>query len=461
MKTYSYVQYTHTLHSVQVTLPPDADRHRSTISYRGRGCRLRWALAFGSAVQMAISSLVTAQGTLQSRTPPSTDTLRLTLAQARARAVRANPDLQTARLDVEIARGDLRQSRLLVRSNPEADLLTRGAGTELGVTQEFEVAGQRGARRRAALAGVDRATASVTNVARLTIGDVDRAFYRVAAATRRAALAREVLDLTQRLTEMSRRKLDVGDISALEYNLAAVELGRAQARAIATAREREEVASELRRLLGFRPMAPIDAVVDGAPTMALDADSLSALALARRPDLAEQSAAVRAADAQASVARREAFPNVLLRVSSEVVETSGARELRPGLGFTLPVFNRNRGEVQAREAAALQAARAHTGLTARIRVEVSRAVASYREAVAETDVLRTTVLAPARDNRALLETAFREGKVGLPVLLLIRNQTNDAELEYWAAWLAEHLALVDLTEATGEAVVGFDPGSVP
>ena len=67
-------------------------------------------------------------------------------------------------------------------------------------------------------------------------------------------------------------------------------------------------------------------------------------------------------------------------------------------------------------------------------------------------MLEQTVLVPARENRRLLEVAYRAGKVGLPVLLLIRNQVIDAELEYWEAWLAAREALADLAETTGETV---------
>lgn len=423
---------------------------------------LRRASAVGSMFFLGFAApRAVAQGTLHGQAPISTDTLKLTLAQARVLAVRANPDLHTTRLDIAIARGELRQAGLPIRSNPEADVLTRGSGTALGISQEFEIAGQRGARRNAARAGVERSSAAVTNVARTMIGAVDRAFYLFVASDQRTLLAGEVLDLSQRLAEMSHRMLDAGEISKLDYNLAAVEFGRSRARTLEAQREREEVISDLRRLLGLNPKAPILAVIDSAADIHLDVDSLVALALGRRPDLAERTAALRAADAQVSVAHREAMPNLVVRLSSEIVESSGARELRPGLGFTLPAFNRNQGEVQARQAAALQAELAVISLRTHVRSEVSSAVARYRTASEETDVLQSTVLVPARQNRALLETAYRERKVGLPVLLLIRNQVIGAEMEYWDAWLAKHLALADLAEATGETVVGFNPRPVP
>lgn len=416
----------------------------------------------------------------------ATDTLRLTLEEARVRALCVNPDLRAASLDVPIARGSLRQASVLIRSNPSADLLTRGIGTEFGVTQEIEIAGQRGARRGAARAGVDRAKASVLNVARLTFGDVDRAFYRAAASAQRAQLTAEVLALNQRLFDVAARQLAMGRISPLEYNLAIVESGRSQARALGAERERDQAAQQLRRLLGLAPDQPVTAVIPpsalpvigtadtGAragqslprnaapvampvaasrtPADSLNVDSLTALALGRRPDLRERTAAAAQARGLASVARREAFPNLALRGSSERLESTGNRILRPGIGLTLPVLNRNQGEVEARRAEAEQAELERAAIVVGVRSSVATAVGTYAKASAEARVLETTVLAPARENRRLLEIAFREGKVGLPVLLLIRNQVIDAELEYWQAWLAEREALADLVEATGELV---------
>lgn len=99
-----------------------------------------------------------AQGSPQTQT----DTIRLSLAGARVLAIRANPELRASRFDIDIARGELRQAELLLRANPEADVLAGGAGAEIGLGQEIEIAGQRGARRAAATAGLERATASVT-----------------------------------------------------------------------------------------------------------------------------------------------------------------------------------------------------------------------------------------------------------------------------------------------------------
>jgi outer membrane protein TolC len=71
-------------------------------------------------------------------------------------------------------------------------------------------------------------------------------------------------------------------------------------------------------------------------------------------------------------------------------------------------------------------------------------------------VVENIVLDNARENRRVLEIAYNVGKVGLPVLLLIRNQVIDAELEFWEAWLARGEAAAALAAATGENIIGVD-----
>ncbi len=405
------------------------------------------------------------------RAQPVADTVRLSLAAAREAALRSNPDLRAAGLDTAIARGAFRQAGL-VRFNPSADLLL-GVGAnvaEPSLSQEIELFGQRGARRAVGRARVDLTRADVVNVRRLTLGAVDRTFYRLVAATRRTELADDVFALNQRLADVAERQLAAGEISRLDYNLAVVELGRSRAFAIAVRRERTQEDIELRRLLGVNANVPLQPVIDStqhpapadsariiAPDViavlrmagALDVDSLTALALRQRPDLAAATSAVRLATADVAVSRREGLPNLVARVASEARNSGSGRVVRPGVGITLPLFNRNQGETEGKRAAVTQVTLQRDALTTRVRAEIAAAVMSYRSAAVQVEVLETTVLAPARQNRQLLETAYREGKVGLPVLLLIRNQVIGAELDYWSAWLAEREAIAVLAEATG------------
>lgn len=410
----------------------------------------------------------------------SADSLVVTLVDVRRLVLSQNAAFLAAREETAIARGGLRQARLF-RFNPDLQAqlpgMLVGRSDEPGtitLTQEVEIAGQRGVRLDAARFGVERASAGVTNAARLTVADASVAFFQALAAERRLTVTQSVLALNERLVLAVRTQLREGEISLLDANLAEIEVGRARGRVLAAQREATAARLELARQLGLTPTTALrledrsgdelpliadtaDArgVVDATRLPSVREDSLLALALARRADLVERTAAIREADASTDAARRERIPNLRLGIFAERrPETGAGSEARfprvgPALGITLPFLNRNQGVVAQRRALATQARFAREATALQVRTDVATAVRAYETATAELAVFTATVLDPARRNSTLLDTAFQAGKIPLPTLLLLRNQLLDAELGYWHAWLAQHAARVQLDAATG------------
>lgn len=415
--------------------------------------------------------------------PPraSPDTVVLSLADVQRLTIQQNPTFLAARQETAVAQGGLRQARLL-QFNPTAGVTLPGlaavssGGTspaQLTLTQELEVAGQRGLRIGAAASGVTRARADVANAGRLTLSQASVAFYAALAAQRRLDVARTVLALNERLLGAVRTQLREGEVSTLDANLAEVELGRARGRVLASRRAATSATLELTRQLGFSPATPVRLVEDDTTTAppvesdtvppAIDADSLLALALARRPDIRASNAAIREAESLRALARRQALPNLLLGAVVEQSRGYGQSAMRvgPAIGIGLPLFNRNQGLVAQRAALAEQARFQRQAVTLAVRTEVADALRAYQTATTEVTVFATTVLGPARRNSALLETAFRAGKISLPSLLLLRNQLLDAELGYWDAWLAQHEARVRLNAASGALALPTNLPPIP
>ena len=395
----------------------------------------------------------------QSPAPPPLappDTLALTLPAARQLALRQNPWFLAARRETAIASGDRRQARLY-RFNPDLSIFSPGTprrGTasplEFAVTQEIEWAGQRGLRIDAADAGVARATSTVRNAERQTLAQVSLVYYRALAAIRRLDLAQQWATLAERLVGAVRTQLKEGEISTLESNLAEIEAGRARGRILTAQREATSARLELTLAIGVAPDAAIRLAEDqpiGAVPEDVSADSLVQLALRRRPDVAARRAGVREFSSLTSLARREGIPN--LRLGGVRERDVGGPRFGFTAGISLPLLNRNQGLVARREAELEQATLLVRASELDARTEVTDAVRTYRIATEEASVFELSVLGPARRNSDLLETAYRAGKISLPSLLLLRNQLLDAELGYWAAWLAKREAIVRLEAATG------------
>ena len=386
------------------------------------------------------------------------DTTVLSIEDARRLALSQNPEFLADAQMRDIARGTVRQARTY-RFNPEVEAeLPSATATGTGVyqaqvSQEIELAGQWGLRIKAAEQGFDRAVASVDNAARTAVADASIAFYAALADRRRLVVTEEILRLNEQLLRAVRIQVREGEISRLEGNLAQVEVGRAQARVLAARRAAVQTEIELKRVLGIAPESLIrlvDAQITTAPAAeALQPDSLLAVAMQRRPDLSARAALVRQTEALTRLARREALPNLRIGALLERETTTGAPRVGFGLALPLPLWNRNQGLVAERQAEATRARLELSATELRVRTDVMSAYRSYLSAVEEVRIYETSVLEPTRENQQLMDTAFRAGKLGLPSLLLLRNQLLDAELGYWDAWLSLRRALVELQSATG------------
>ncbi len=387
-----------------------------------------------------------------------TDSLVLTLADVQRRALRDNPAFRAIAQERAIALGGLRQARLS-RFNPDLGVTAPGAAPangasplELTLTQEVEWAGQRGLRSTAARQGADRATWLVRDAARRALFEASASFVRARAATERFLVAQRVLGLGETLVRAVRTQLSEGEISTLEANLAEIEAGRARARVLSARREASSAHIELARLLGISPDTPFRLVGDSVSPYprSLSVDSLATLAMQRRPDVSAAAARAQETGSLGLLARRAAIPNLRLGVVAE--RSRGTGDPRAGVlvGFTLPLLNRNQGEIDQRDAERRRADYEQLAIALRVRADVADAARAWESASEEFDVLSRAVLEPARRNSLLLEEAYRAGKLTLPTLLLLRNQLLDAELGYWNAWLAQQEALLRLRAGTGD-----------
>lgn len=389
----------------------------------------------------------------------ASDTLVLDLAAARRIGLTSSPQILAARAQLEGVRG-LRRQAGIYQFNPEfvlkaSSLIDPGnlGAFEGLLTQELEWAGQWGLRKSAADYRVVAAEGGVLDVARQSIYEIDVAYSRTVTARRRLEVRALGLELSRRFLEAVRIQLREGKVSTLEVNLAEIEAGRARAAERSARRALSVALLELTRTLGLPPEQPVRVVDDdrgGPEHRSLDLDSLVALALASRPDLAAATAEVEGARADRRLASREAVPN--LRLSAVAERGSMEENVSWGLRFELPLplWNRNQGLSDRGRAEESRAEADRAAVELRVRTEVASNLEAYLSARDELEVFGAQVLQPARANHQLLETAYAAGRMDLPTALLLRTQLLEAELEYWDAWLAERTARAALRAAVGE-----------
>jgi cobalt-zinc-cadmium efflux system outer membrane protein len=394
-----------------------------------------------------------------------------TIDELVARALADNLDLQAARAEIEAARGRLLQAGL--RPNPMLDLGAQQNVTgpdnnvNVGVTLPLDLNRRKAGRIGMAERELEQKEAQVLNRAREIEAEVRMKAGEVLAAQRNLRITEELLDINRQALQLIGDRVRRGAGPALEENLQRVEVNRLDA-SRQTLQSRAEVATlQLQVLVGRPPEAPL--VLQGdlrTPPVTLAREGAIARALAARPDLRMAQAGV--AMAQAKIRKEEAegrwdaSVNVGYMRQDFGYDLSGltARgELRPitdifayvggGVTITLPVRNRNQGNVAAAFAEARATEHRADLATLTVRQEVAAAFTQHEAAERALDIYTRGVLEVARQNLEVIRKTYQLGRATLLEVITEQRRYIDIEMGYTEALQQAYNAAVDIERAVG------------
>jgi len=410
---------------------------------------------------IGIAMLVTGDG-LSIEEPPGFSAGRLTLADAVERARTTNPELRAATQEVEIVRGRLVKARYPSQFNPqlggEGGYRSRSgpggsaSATDYGValSQEIEVAGQRGARIAEAEKNLARAEAQVHDRERLLDAEVKQAFFAVLVGTRRVQLLNHIEELDRRVRDAAAARATAGESSVIEANLAAIRYGQARKATLDSDAELESAQATLRRLLSLDSSAPLDLIGDLPGTARrLTIEGAVSRALEMRPDLVAAGREVDRIDAEQALTRRLAVPNPTVEAFYRKEDIEPNRIAGAGLRIPLPLFDRKQGELVTLAGQQTQARFQVAAVRQRIEQEVVESLQRYQAAGRALAVFEQDVLGRVDETFGFIEAAYRAGKIDLFQLVVVQNDLVSAQLSYLDALARFRQSEVDLERAIG------------
>lgn len=387
----------------------------------------------------------------------------LTVEEAVQRALTHNPDLQTLRLEEETANGQLEKALLLLINNPtvEGNVSKKerpdeeggGAFTNYGfkLSQEFEIAGQRGARIDIAEKELARVKSEIKDKERVLIADVKDAFTKLLALKKKGGLAREIVQLNEELLGYTNIKFQAGDISGLDVNLSEVELSKAKKELLLSEREYRESLLALQGFLGLLPdmsLAIQGDLPSEAPVLP-DREVLKA-ALSRRPDAKATVFDLEKNRSALKLTEKGVIPNITISGFYDRDERRNAVGIE--LSIPLPFFDRKQAEKKEAYAKAEGAKIKSEGLKKTIEREVEQAVSDLATAIEELSLFKKEIIAKVAENLNLLNLAFKEGKIGFFEVRLAQKDTIEAQFAYIEAQTRAQLALNAIEKTIGGAL---------
>ncbi len=331
------------------------------------------------------------------------------------------------------------------------------------LSQEVEVAGQRGARQRA-LTAERRAQASVVGVVEREVAAAAlRSYFEVLAARAALELAERMERAFGSTTVAARAAAERGVSAGLDADLAdltSVRLGQARVEA---SRRFASASAELTTLVGRDPSTTL-VRVEGELTPLSDVDvvasELTRRATDTRPEIAVAEATHAALEGWAEAYRRARIPNVTLSIFAQR-DGFSERVLGGGLSLPLPLpgsFGRNfSGEAAEHSALARQAAAQREQAQRDVRLEVARALQALQAAREQYALFSEERVTRAEHSLTAIARAIAEGKLAFSNAVVPQQALFEFLNQQVVAKLALCLASVELTRAAGLSLAGDPP----
>ena len=318
---------------------------------------------------------------------------------------------------------------------------------------------ERGARIRRADAGVRAADAAFAAAGRQVAVDAAHAFFRQALAQASVAAAEETRAGLKNLVAYNESRVREGAAPGVDLIRAKVELDRAATDVVFAEVDLARSRAELWAFLGNEGSMPASfhLTIPSASPAGISlppAQDLVKEALERRPDLIRARARVAEAAAdvayQRKVVVRQVDATFGFKNQSGDPTLAANNSLIAGLSVSLPLFNRNQGEIQ-RASGEWRAERQDLAWTERTATaEVNGIYDAACRLAAQVDALQTSFLTNAEEANRITFSAYQEGGATLLQVFDASRSLAQARLTFYRALLAERQARFDLALAAGE-----------
>ena len=387
-------------------------------------------VALGSAVPLSVN------GQESKASPPVTNAVALEALVAEA--LKNNPELRFYEAEIKAAQAGRKAAGLL--GNPELNgtvgqksvrgggLSSEGVAWSVSMAQPFEWPGRIGLRKSIANHEVELAKLGLERFRSALTGRVRALAYGLFAAQEKAAAAREVADRFQALREVLVQRDPAGLTPLLETRVIEATELTMQRKASDAMVAMQAALLELNQLRGMNPDAPLLV----APTHlafrpAEELQTLIAVARTNNFELRVRAVELAQQGFRVELAKNERFPAIAVGPSISE-ERAGDRERIVGVGMSLPLplWSRNKGNIEAAVARQLQAEVSLNVTEREILRKVIEAALTYEAKRREMGKWLADSVEHFREAAELADRHYRLGAVPISTYVELQKQYLEA-----------------------------------
>lgn len=368
-------------------------------------------------------------------------------------AIRENSMLKVIQEKIKVAEAHLGGIALL--SNPELETEFIGgdhAEQVIELTKTFEFGGQRGHRKQIAKINLEKGNLELIDSTRLLTNSVKLAFFQLLLVQEKLKLAEEIIKHNRQMYDLAQFQFESGDISVSKVSLANIQLQSSLREFVSLESDKMLAQLELNGLLGTS-LDSTPTAIGGFPDKSnkkLMLDSLKSHALTHRADLKSLKLNRQLTESRLKLAKTSIIPDLSIGGIAE----HSADETGFGVKFSLPlpIFNRNRAEVNAAKAEKVQDTAEITNTQRQITREVMAAYIMMSASEKTLKFYDENMLKLLNDNLTLMRSAYELGEVELLELIIMQTEFIKTRFAYLDALATYHKSMVRLESALGTSI---------
>ncbi len=395
----------------------------------------------------------------------------LTLQEAGRQFFVNNLELIAERYNIEMAEAEVIQAKLF--ENPvislEQNVYNRLNGKYFDMGKEGEavveieqliyIAGQRNKRVRVEKLNKEMAIHQFEEVLRTLKSELNSKFIELYYTEKSLSIYDKEIEYLQQLLEVMKEQNDKGNISLLEKS-------RIQALLLSLQQERNETSNQLislqgdmKLLLGLNASETFEPVFDESVLKQIDITSIPFIELnnrlAERPDLKMARTNIQASRANVSLQKSLAFPEVSLKGSYDRAGNFCDNYFASGLSISIPVFNRNQGNIKSARLSVLQ----NTSREELTRKQAEKELfTSYARLEKAVKLYNSSNYELERDFETIIDgvnTNFRKRNISLLEFIDYYQAYKETCLQLYQTQKDVFLAMEEINTVTGSDVFSY------
>jgi cobalt-zinc-cadmium efflux system outer membrane protein len=308
----------------------------------------------------------------------------------------------------------------------------RSYDTIFAINQLFEVGGKRRNRQLSAQAGYEGARAQFLDAKRTLDLGLTRAYVAAAQAEENVHVLMQSAATLRQEAQLADVRLRAGEISTSDKNQIEITAERFELDAQTAESSANQARVVLEVLLGQAEPQGRILLGDNLTNLVLGLrQTTTNSSVLWRPDVAAAEAALRKSEADWKLQKANRIPDPTVLAQYEHEPPDNPNSIGLGVSFPLPLWNHNRGNILAAEAAREQAELLFQKIKAQAVAEVATANLAFQDATRRWGQYRDSIRPKSEEIRKTIAYAYQKG--GASLLDLLSTQRNDNDVRLAAA----------------------------